>query len=158
MTLTYRGITGFFVFFLSLPVLANASIHFTDTWARATFPMAETGAVYTTLMNHSQQPLTLVSVSVPEAVADSAEIHSTTMSEGMMKMRELEGGIELKPHGHAMLQPGGQHIMLVGLKEGLEPGTSFTLTLHFSDGSHQSLEVPVQDDSGDDDVMGKHHH
>ena len=158
MTIKYRSVAGFFVFLLSLPVMASNSIHFTDAWARATFPMAETGAVYVTLMNHSEQSLTLVSVSVPDGVAASAELHSTTMSEGMMKMREIEEGIVLKPHGHAMLQPGGQHIMLTGLKEGLEPDTSFTLTLHFSDGSQQSLEVPVKDDGGEDDHMNMHEH
>ena len=36
-----------------------------------------------------------------------------------MRMREVEGGIPLPPGETVKLQPGGFHIMLLGLKQGL---------------------------------------
>lgn len=156
MVVKRYGILALLCTFLSFPLLANPAIHFTNVWARETFPMAQTGAVYLTMMNHSGQPVILLSVSVPETIATEAQLHSTRMHDGMMKMREQERGVTLPAHGQAVFQAGGDHIMLLGLKQGLKAGTTIPLTLHFSDASVRSVEVPVKSDS--EQANGHQHH
>ena len=69
---------------------------------------------------------TLVSVSSP--VAARAELHNTTMEEGVMKMRPV-GRIELPAGKPVKLAPGGLHVMLIDLKQPLKPGDKVPLTL-----------------------------
>jgi hypothetical protein len=53
------------------------------------------------------------------------------------------------------LQPGGLHVMLMGLSQDLKEGNAITLTLHFDDGSSQGLTVPVKNTVK---PMQMHHH
>lgn len=73
---------------------------------------------------------TLVSLSTP--VAALAQIHEMRMESNMMMMRELEAGLPL-PAGEAVaLAPGGNHIMLMGVREPLRAGDTVPLTLTFA--------------------------
>lgn len=101
---------------------------------------AKTGAVYLTLMNHGAESDTLTKVSTPSA--DMAMAHETTMTDGVMKMRELER-LELKPHETAVLAPGGNHIMLVGLKAPLKEGEQISIVLTFEKAGDVTIDVPV---------------
>ena len=47
-----------------------------------------------------------------------------------MKMRPLDGGIEIPAGGMVTLKPGGMHLMLMGLAEPLEPGRMLEITLN----------------------------
>ena len=71
----------------------------------------------------------LVSVSSP--MAAQAEIHEMKLENGIMSMRELTTGLAL-PAGEAVaLKPGGNHIMLLGLKSPLKTGETVSVTLNF---------------------------
>ncbi len=121
-----------------------ATIAVDDLYARATFPMAATAAVYFTVTNTGATPVTLVSVSTIPDIAGDAQLHTTDMQDGMMKMRHLQDGVIIPPGEMLTLAPGGYHVMLLGLKQGLTPGMSVPLTLHFSDDSSISLNAPVK--------------
>jgi hypothetical protein len=55
-------------------------------------------------------------VGVSSPVAKSGEIHTMAMEGNVMKMREVDGGLEVKPGQKITMQPGnGYHIMLMGL-------------------------------------------
>lgn len=70
-------------------------------------------------------------VAVRAAGAGRVEIHESRMESGMMMMHPLENGLPL-PEGRLVeLQPGGNHIMLMGLSAPLEAGDSVELTLDF---------------------------
>lgn len=126
-----------FVLWLAAPAAAEPVIEIEDPWARESPPMVTNGAAYMILVNHGQEADRLVRVS--GEVAESIELHAHLMEGTVMKMRKIQG-IEVNPGEPAMLQPGGTHVMLIGLVAPLVKGASFPLTLHFE----KAGDVPVQ--------------
>ena len=123
-------------------------------YARATFPLAKTGAVYFTLHNQSDKDKTLTSVTVSEELASEAQIHTTVMEGDVMKMRELEDGVTIGAGEMVSFESGGYHIMLLGLNNGLVEGTEIKLTLRFEDNDELDITLPVNKD----DVKSHHNH
>lgn len=107
---------------------AKPSIVVDKIWARATPGHAQTGAAYLSVTNNGAAPDWLVGASSP--VAEKAELHESKIENGVMQMRP-KGPVTLKPGETLMLKPGGNHIMLMGLKQPLKEGDSFPLTLTF---------------------------
>ena len=60
-----------------------------------------------------------------------------------MKMRPVEGGLEIKPGETVTLKPGGFHVMLVDLKAPLQQGKTVEATLKIDDGGTVQVEFPV---------------
>ena len=60
-----------------------------------------------------------------------------------MQMQPKPGGFTVPAGGELVLQPGGEHVMLMGLTTPLESGTTATVTLATSDGDIV-LTVPVR--------------
>ncbi|MBL4829405.1 MAG: copper chaperone PCu(A)C [Aliivibrio sp.] len=127
--------------FASSFAFANNDINIVEPYARATPPSVPNSAIFLTLENHKMEERTLVSAS--SDAADKVELHNHTMVDGMMKMRQVEN-IKIAAHKSAVLQPGGLHIMLFGLKNQLVEGEEISLTLTFANGATQSLSIPVK--------------
>jgi len=66
-----------------------------------------------------------------------------TMEGGVMKMRPVEGGLEIKPGETVTLQPSSFHVMLVALKHPLEKGQTVKATLEFDHAGTVDVEYPV---------------
>ena len=128
-------------------------IHIMQPWSRPLPPVSVNGAAYMTLMNKGDSPDRLLSVSTP--AADKAEIHNHTMEGGLMKMRPV-GVLDITPGDATVLQPGGLHVMLMGLAEPLVEGQSFPLTLHFERAG--SIEVTVMIFVPDESAHGNMQH
>ena len=62
---------------------------------------------------------------------------------GVMKMRPVEGGLEIKPGETVALKPGGDHMMFVKLKHPLETGKTVEATLQFEKAGTVKIEMPV---------------
>src|SRR5580692_12839124 len=105
------------------------SIHISQPWARATPNGASTGAAYMTITNKGTAPDRVSCVSSDASA--QCQIHSMTMEDGVMKMRPVEGGLEIKPGETVMLKPASFHVMLVDLKHPLEAGQTIKATLKF---------------------------
>jgi copper(I)-binding protein len=71
------------------------------------------------------------------------QIHTMTMEDGVMKMRPVEGGLEIKPGETVMLKPSGFHVMLVNLKHPLQQGKMVNATLKFENAGTINVEYPV---------------
>ena len=115
-----------------------------DPWVRATKGTEDpsmTGA-FMTLDNPGAEPVTLVSAS--SSVAGTTELHEMAMLDGAMSMQAVDDGIVLEAGRGKVLEPGGFHVMLMGLRDALAPGDEVDLSLVFSDGSTQDLVVPVK--------------
>lgn len=124
---------------LLLATTAYASdVAISDVWARATAPGQENGSVG--LIITSAKDARLIAVSSP--VAASAEIHTMSMEGGVMKMRQLED-LPLPANQPVKLGPGGEHLMLFGLKKPLKAGDKFslTLTIQFADKSTKKIKI-----------------
>ncbi len=137
---------------------ASGQIKISDAYARATFSMATTGAVYLTLVNHADEVRKLTSVSVNKALADEAQIHTTQMVGEMVNMREVKEGVVLPPHQTVKLTPGGHHVMLLGLKQPLKEGEKMLLQLNFDDGSTKHVDVDVRKINGKDSTATQQSH
>ena len=65
------------------------------------------------------------------------------MSDGVMKMRHLPKGLEIKPGETVELKPGGYHIMFMDLREGLKQGQTVKGTLQFEKAGAVAVEYRV---------------
>ena len=108
--------------------------------AHATAPGQPVGGGYMTLVNHGGADR-LVSVSAP--VSKSAEMHMMKMKGDVMEMRQVEA-IELPAGKTVALEPGGYHLMFVGLKAPLKAGESFPMTLKFAKAGEVTVPVTVE--------------
>ena len=122
-----------------------------DGWARASTPGAKNGAAYVTIMNHGMKSDALISV--VSDVSAKVELHSHKKDGGVMRMRRILS-VPVPAHSVAELKPGGDHIMLIGLKRQLKVGDCIILTLRFQSGATQVLEVMVMKNGG---AMKKKH-
>jgi copper(I)-binding protein len=119
---------------------AAQSIELGKGFVRAVPPGQKVSAAFMSITNPSQTNQQVVSADSP--VAQVVELHTHTHENGMMKMRKIPA-IDLPKGKTTLLQPGGLHIMLIGLKKNLTPGQAVPVTLHFADGSHKTTELPV---------------
>lgn len=110
-------------------------------WARASIGQAKAGAAYVTLYNHGSEADRLVAAE--SDIAKRTEIHTMEMVEGVMKMRPLKA-IEVAPGEPSILQPGGMHIMFMGLKAPLVEQETFPVTLTFEKAGKIEIEVSIQ--------------
>jgi copper(I)-binding protein len=117
------------------------SIHISQPWSRATPKGAATGAGYMTITNKSAAPERVSCVS--DDASGQCQIHSMTMEGGVMKMRPVEGGLEIKPGESVALKPGGNHMMFVALKHPLEQGQTVKATLKFDHAGTIDVDYPV---------------
>lgn len=118
-----------------------AEITISDPYARAVPPGQPNSAVFLSLTNPSMQDRALVSAESP--AAETTELHTHINENGMMRMRRIDR-IPLPAGETVTLKPGGLHIMLIGLKQTLEPGASVDLTLIYDDGGKMSVQAPVR--------------
>lgn len=114
------------------------AITITEPFARASVP---NGAVYMSILNEGGADDTLISAEAD--VAESVELHETAMDENdMMQMSPIEN-VPVPAGGSAVLEPGGKHVMLIGVQAGLAVGDTFDLTLTFEKSGTQTVQVEV---------------
>jgi hypothetical protein len=101
------------------------------------------GVVYLTLKNDGSVDERLISAS--SDVAMTAELHTVNMVDGVMQMRQAVDGIELPAGETVRFEPGGLHIMLIGLTRALEPGDEFSVSLTFEHAAELTVRAEVRD-------------
>lgn len=123
----------------AMPAMPKAGdIAVEQPFARAT--PAKVGGVFLTLKNTGGAADKLLKAASP--VADAVELHTHVKDGDAMRMRPVEN-IPVPAHGQTALEPGGYHIMLIGLKQPLKEGTQFPLTLTFEKAGSVTIQVPV---------------
>jgi len=110
-------------------------------WTRATPAGAAVAGAYLKITNTGEQPDRLVGGSMPNAA--SVEVHGMTMTDNVMKMRRLQAGLEIKTGQALELKPGGYHLMITRLKEGLKEGQTIKGTLIFEKAGPIQVEYAV---------------
>ena len=125
-----------------------------DGWARASLGNAPNSAAYMTLMTHGDADR-LIAVSTP--VAERAELHSHVMDGDIARMRPVEA-IEIAPEEPAMLEPGGLHVMLMGLTVKLEEGGTLPLVLTFENAGEITVDLPILGLKASRERQGKKKH
>ena len=102
-------------------------------------------AAFMEIHNAGDKPRALVSAS--SAAAEAVELHTHTNVDGVMQMRQVKQ-IDLAADSITLLQPGGLHIMLIGLKKPLKMGDKVLISLQLDDGSLLELDLPVRKMAG----------
>ncbi|WP_210542362.1 copper chaperone PCu(A)C [Rhodoferax sp. PAMC 29310] len=126
-----------------LAAVAAQPVDIQGAWARATVPGQKATGAFMTLTAADGAKL----VRLESAVAGIAEVHEMKMEGDIMRMRAVQGGLDL-PAGQAVeLKPGGYHVMLMDLKAPVTKDSTLPLTLVFKDAkgveSKVELQVPV---------------
>jgi copper(I)-binding protein len=116
-------------------------IHISQPWARATMKGGSSGAAYMTITNNGKTADRVTCVSSDASA--QCQIHTVTMDNGVMTMRPVEGGLEIKPGETVTLKPRSLHMMLVDLKHQLEPGQTVKATLKFDNAGSVDVDFPV---------------
>ena len=112
-----------------------------DAYARATMGRATNSAAYMTIEATGTEPDRLVAAASPAARA--VELHAHLMDGGVARMRRIDS-IEIDPGAPVALQPGGLHLMIIGLREPLAEGDTLPLTLTFERNGEVALDLPVR--------------
>ena len=113
----------------------HAKIIVKDEWARVT--PSGSGSVYMAIENDGDQDDNLTS-----AISDEAEmtmIHQTVREENIAKMIHVMGGIDLPKGKRIKLEPGGYHLMLMGIEKNLTLNDRIRITLSFK--NNENIEI-----------------
>lgn len=113
-----------------------------DARAHAPDEVGNRGAVYMTLEATGAESDRLLGAATP--FAEKAELHSFWL-EGCFVHRRAVEAIEFAAGGRTVLDPGGPHILLSGLRRELVEGRTIPLTLTFEKAGTVDIEVPVRD-------------
>lgn len=132
---------------------AEDNIVISDAWVREVPPGTSVSAGYMTILNNGMEDDKLIGMSCD--IAESTELHMSNVDENGVATMEMIKILDL-PEGESVeLNPGGMHIMLIGLKESLVGKDSIELNLNFEKSGDVKVEVPVK--SGRNPA-GRHHH
>ena len=115
-------------------------ISISGAWSRATVAGQSSAAVYLTVANTGGGDDKLLNVSTP---IGQATIHSSTMDNGVMRMRPVRE-VDIPAHSTVQLKPGGTHIMITGVKQPLIAGTRFPLAVHFDRSGDRRIDADVR--------------
>lgn len=124
-----------------------------DPWVKAV-TSGMTGG-FGTLHNDSDEKIVVTAVSSPAGT--SVELHETvTGPDHSTKMQEKSDGFTIKPGGSLLLEPGADHIMLMGIGEELLAGDEVEFTLSFADDRTQTFTATVKDFTGANESYEDH--
>lgn len=128
-------------------------------WSRATPKGASVGGGYFKITNTGTTADRLIG-----GTSDAAprfEIHEMAVVDGIMKMRELPKGIEIKPGETVEIKPGGYHVMFVGLNKQLTQGQQVKATLQFEKAGKVDVAFKIEgigaQSGGSHDMGGMKH-
>lgn len=107
----------------------------------APLPGRSESVAYFDVHNGGSSSISLTRVSSPQFA--NAEIHETTIEDGMARMKKL-GAVSIAAESGLSFSPGGLHIMLLEPRRALLPGANVQVELTFDDGTILLLDAPVQ--------------
>ncbi len=122
--------------------IAHGELVITEPWSRATPAGAGVGAGYMLIRNEGETADRLVGGTAP--FAGRIEIHEMAMTDGVMRMRALDDGLEIAPGESVTLEPGGYHVMFMELVEPLVEGEARAVTLEFAEAGPLELIFDVR--------------
>ena len=134
------------------PAMAGATLTVNEPWIREAPPTARVMAGYLTIINGSDKPVPVTSISSPDF--ETAEIHRTVVEEGVARMLPVSQ-LEIPANSQLKLEPGGLHMMFSGPQRPMLEGATVTLTIHYNHGSNVTVTAPVIRKTAEDH---SHHH
>jgi hypothetical protein len=124
------------------PAAKTGPIVVEQPWSRATPGGAKVGGGYVRITNTGPIPDRLIGGSFP--LAGRVEVHDMRMEGDVMRMKPVEGGLEIAPGATVELRPGAYHLMFMDLKEPLRDGQTVKGTLVFEKAGAVEVEYTVR--------------
>jgi copper(I)-binding protein len=117
----------------------------TDAWGRSSPAVAEAAAFYVTFENGTSVDDRLLGVADTER-CDAIEVHKSEMVEGLMQMRPADPSeLQVAAGDSLVMEPGGLHVMCIGLRTPLVEGEEVPLTFEFEQAGTVEATVVVED-------------
>lgn len=137
----FRAALTALVLAIATPVAAHDGVHIDGAYVRL-IPGAKSAAAFFTIENHATEDDRLIGASA--SIADKTELHTHVMgADGTAMMRPIEGGIAIPAGAMHELKRGGDHVMLMMLKDRPAEGETVTLILTFERAGEVTVEAPV---------------
>ncbi len=121
---------------------STATVRISGAWARLQPPSSPMSAAYLEIENLGDSADALIGAKC--SCARAVEFHIMTEKDGMMTMRKVER-FDLAPGSVKKLEPGGAHLMLMGLTAPLTVDRALEIELVFESAGKIEVSVPVQD-------------
>lgn len=140
---------------IGLPLLANGhgyrigDIRIVHPWAMPTAPSTADGATgvgYLVLKNGGRKSDKLLSASTE--TAEKVELHAYGKAGDTPTMHRVDA-VEIPAGGEVRLEPGGPHLMLMGVKKPLAEGQHFSIALQFERAGNITVDMFVQPSAKD---------
>ena len=109
-------------------------------FAYETIPTAKAAGAYISVMSHGDADRLLDAQS---PVAKRVEIHTHIKDGDVMRMRKVDGPLPVTADEPLKMEPGGVHIMLMGLTAPLDAGATIPVTLVFEKAGEMVVDVAV---------------
>ena len=114
-----------------------------DVWGRPSPTSAANAAFYMSIHNNGQNPDSLERVEID--ICDSAELHETNIDDdGVMRMDHIRK-IDISDDETISLEPGGLHVMCLGLKSTLETGEEIPIKLSFANSGDKRVQAEIRE-------------
>jgi len=136
--LTFLALLTLFVF--SEAKSADGVLKVENSWIFAGPPGSKETAAFMTLVNTGPAPMRVTGGETP--VASRVAPMVTTKTDGRMGMKDVPF-FEVPAGGKLELKPGGDHLMIYGLKSPLKPGEKVPFTLLVESGGKLEIEIPA---------------
>ena len=117
-------------------------------WAKATVPGQPVAGGFLKVVNNGSEPDRLVRVT--SDVSGNIQLHDMKVENGVMKMGEVPGGIEVAPGATVELKPGGLHVMFMGIKAPFKEGETVKAVLSFEKAGDVAVEFKIDAAKGTD--------
>lgn len=118
---------------------------------RVASPVSKTGAGFLAITNRGTTADRLVAVNT--AASARADLHGTLQTGNVMQMRAQTGGVPIPAGATVKFAPGGLHVMFIGLKTAMSPGTMLKARLVFEKAGPVDVQFKTETAAG-----GNHQH
>ena len=118
-----------------------ASVAVEDAYVRSMPPTQTVTGAFMVFKNTTDSDRAVLSAE--SDVSDKVELHTHLHEDGVMKMRQVDK-IDVPAGGETVLEPGGFHVMLIGLKQPLKLGQMVDIKFNIDDGSSVQIQAEVK--------------
>lgn len=119
---------------------ATNTVRVERAWLRPPLGHAQVTAGYATLINEGAADRL---IAVSSDIAETTEMHTSGMEDGVMRMRRLEA-IDLPTGETVNFAPGGLHLMFIGTTRQISPGDTVSATFTFERAGDVAVEMTAQ--------------
>ena len=157
-TIDFRSIVGIACLctclIASITTQASDLLHWKEVWVRSMPPGTQVTAAYGTLMNHSDETVTISQLTAD--VGSEAQMHDVIAEGDQRRMMQLETA-DIAPGASLAFELGGRHIMLIGVTEPLPEGEHIEICAMSAAGAKACTQAVISRQApGEDNTQGAH--